>query len=322
MSVAEKARPRVEARHPPMPATSATGTVTSPSRTVVVLSSSVAGLAIVIAAVGLLWQNDGAAFSIPTYRGQIADIYGTGIYADDTLFVAGNNKASDLVTLFLGIPLLASALVLYRAGSFRGRLLLLGTLGYFVYIGASYSLGAVAYNELFLLYVAMFSAALFGLIATFFTFDRVTVDRHFATHPPRRWIGIFMVISAVVTLIVWVMEPVGSLVEGRLPKRLDVYSTLFTHAFDMAIIVPAAMIAGLLILRRSPQGYVVAFSLLILEAMLAPLIATATLVQIRLGIDFTTGEVVGPIVGFTTIAVAALWAICTILREAAPSRSL
>jgi hypothetical protein len=45
--------------------------------------------------------------------------------------------------------------VLYRRGSLRGRLLLIGILTYFLYVYASIAFGA-AYNALFLVYVGLF----------------------------------------------------------------------------------------------------------------------------------------------------------------------
>jgi hypothetical protein len=52
--------------------------------------------------------------------------------------------------LILGVPLLAVSVLLHLRGSLRGRFLLLGTLGFLLYVSAGYALGAVAYNEMFL----------------------------------------------------------------------------------------------------------------------------------------------------------------------------
>jgi hypothetical protein len=95
---------------------------------------------------------------------------------------------------------------------------------------------------------------------------------------------------------------------------------LFTHAFDIAVIVPAVIAAGVMILRGKAFGYVIAFSLLVLEALLLPLIAIATVVQIDLGIEFTPAEIVGPIAGFGVFAAGALAVIVAILRRVPPVR--
>lgn len=235
------------------------------------------------------------------------------MYRNDSLFVAGNNIGSDIVTVVLGLPTLTVATLRYRRGSPRGRLLLLGALGYVVYYSASYALGAVAYNELFLVYVAMFSASLFAFVTAFASVDPDTLA--VSEEIPRRRIGGFMIASGVVTLGVWLIDPIAAIATGTPPAALGTHTTLFTHALDIAVIVPAAVASGVLIMRRRRLGYVIAVSLLALEALLMPLIAVATIAQLRMGLSFTAGEVVGPIAGFSTIALLAIWVLITILRH-------
>jgi hypothetical protein len=285
------------------------------SRRVIALSLALGALAALVAVVGLLWEGTGGPTPVETIRGEAAELFGRGLYSDDTTFIAGNNRASDLVMLVAGLPLLAVSLHLYTKGSLRARLLLLGTQGFFLYVGASYALGGVAYNEMFLAYVALFSAGLFAFVVTFLSFT--TNDLRWAARPdlPRRLVGRFMIASGVVTFAIWVMDPVASLLSGDPPKTLDSYSTLFTHAFDLAVIVPGALVAGVMILRGRGFGYVVAFSLLVLEALLLPLIAIATYVQVDLGIHFEPGEIVAKIGGFSILAIVSVLAIVTVLRR-------
>jgi hypothetical protein len=70
-----------------------------------------------------------------------------------------------------------------------------------------------------------------------------------------------------------------------------------------------------LILRRDPLGYLLAFPLLVLEAFLAPMITAQTVSQLRAGVTFPAGQIVGPIGGFATIAVVAIWVIVILLRN-------
>jgi hypothetical protein len=51
------------------------------------------------------------------------------------------------------------------------------------------------------------------------------------------------------------------------------------------------------------------FSVHVLEAFLAPMIAAHTVSQLRAGVTFPFGQIVGPIGGFATIAVVAIWVI-------------
>jgi hypothetical protein len=285
------------------------------SNAVVGLSALIAVLALVAAGTGLFYGDGGSPFAFTSVRGQPVEIYGQGLYRYDTLFQGAGNKGTDMVTLFLGIPLLVLSVMLYRRGSLRGGLLLLGALTWFLYTYASYALGPVAYNELFLLYVALFSASLFALVLAFRSFDVRALRSHFSARLPRRGPAIFMFVSALVTLLVWLIAPITALVQGEPPERLDTYTTLFTNALDLAIIVPIVFLAGVLILRGDPLGYLIAFPLLILEAFLAPMIAAQTVSQLRAGVTFPPGQIVGPVGGFATIAVVAIWVIVVLLRN-------
>ncbi len=117
------------------------------------LSVLIAILSLIAAGFGLCWQTDGQPYQFQTLRGETVSIFGQGLYRYDTTSFAVQAQAQDLVTLGLGLPLLVSATFLYARGSLRGRLLLSGTLAYFLYTYTSYALG-VAYNPLFLIYVA------------------------------------------------------------------------------------------------------------------------------------------------------------------------
>lgn len=270
-------------------------------------------LGLLVAGVGLLLGGDADPVAVSSIRGEDVELYGRGLYEFDTVFHGANNRSTDLVTLLFGLPLLAVSLRWVLNGSTRGRLLLLGTLGFFVYGSVGYALGAVAYNDMFLIYVAYFSVSMFAFVATFASL--VPLQRLEVADLPRRGPGLFMLLSGVMVLAIWLMDPIGGLVEGGPPRGLDTYTTLFTHAFDMAVIAPAAIVAGVMILKRRWMGYVTAFSLLVLEALLMPIIALGTIFQIQLGVTFTPPEVVGPIAGFSVLAIAAIWVIVAVLRQ-------
>ena len=51
----------------------------------------------------------------------------------------------------------------------------------------------------------------------------------------------------------------------------------------------------------------------------APMIVAQTVSQLRAGVTFPPGQVVGPIGGFATIAVVAIWVIVVLLRNVSDS---
>lgn len=93
--------------------------------------------------------------------------------------------------------------------------------------------------------------------------------------------------------------------------------SLLIDVLDLGLITPATFIAGVLIWRRNPVGYLVAFALLVLEVMLTPMIATQTVSQLLAGIAFTPAEIIGPMIGFATLGLFALWVLLILLRHTA-----
>lgn len=272
--------------------------------------------AVVAAGAGLFWQAAGDVYTFTTLRGETAQIYGQGLYRYDTVFAGAGFKGQDAVVLFLGVPLLILSAVLSWRGAFTGHLLLLGALGYFLYVYASMALGA-AYNPLLLVYVVLFSASFFALVLTMTMIDLEQLAVRTAAGVPRRGLAIFMLVSGAVTLVVWGEPLVAALVQNTTPARLDTYTTMFTFALDLAIITPATWVAGGLLLRKNTLGYLVAVPLLVIIILLTPQIALSTVFQRAAGVPFTTGEMIGPISGFVVLGAVAIWLTVSLLRGVA-----
>jgi len=281
---------------------------------VVWLSCLIVLLALLATGAGVLWPHSGAPFPFTSVRGQEVAIYGQGLYRYDTLFTGAANRGTDVVTLICAIPLLAYATLRYWRGSVRGSLLLLGTLVYFLYVYGSYALG-IAFNPLFLVYIALFSASLFAFVLLFASIDRQRLTDHLAPDLPRRGVAIFMFFSGLATLAIWLQPLLNELTQNQLPAFVGSYSTKITDVLDLGIITPATFIAGTLIWRRDGLGYLVGFSLLVLEIMLTPMIVAQTVSQLLAGITFTLAEMIGPMIGFATLGLFALWVLWILLRN-------
>jgi hypothetical protein len=286
------------------------------SSTITWLSALIAVLALVAAGSGLFWQGEGDTFTFTTLRGETVEMYGRGLYRYDTLFTGAGNRGTDAITLLLGIPSLLLSLRLYRRGSLRGGLLLAGVIAYFLYVYASLALSA-AYNNLFLVYIVLFSASLFALLLAFASVNLQALPAHFSPRLPRLSVAVFMFASGLVTFVVWLGPLLSALLQDEPPHLLGSYTTKVTDVLDLGIITPATFAAGLLILRRAALGYLVALALLVLEVSLAPLIAVQTISQVSAGVSFSTGEIVGPMAGFVVLALLAIRFIVALLRNIA-----
>jgi hypothetical protein len=266
-----------------------------------------------VAAVGLLWRPSGDPVPVLTSRGQAVQLAGDGLYRYDTVFIAANNTAVDAVVLAFGVPLVVNAWRQYRDGSPRGTLLLAGALGYLLYVYANYALG-VAYNPLYLAYVTLLAASLFGFVAALNEMNRAALAAA-AEDPrvPHRSLAWFLLASAAVTAVAWLQPLVTALLHGTAPELLDVYTTTVTYSLDLAVITPAAALAGLLVRRRQPLGYLLAAPLLVTIVLLQT-ISLATALQVAAGISFSPAQVVGPIAGCGVLGAIGSWLLVRLLR--------
>jgi hypothetical protein len=274
-----------------------------------------AGVTMVAAGVAALLGLFGTAqpVSFTTVRGQPVDLFGSGLYRYDSVFSGAGNRGTDVVTLLIALPLLALAVLGCRRGSLRWQLVLTGALAYFLYVSASVAVGA-AFNQVFLVYVVVFGASLWGFILSIIGIDRTGLT-DVVRLGPRRPPAVLMIVSGVVTAVIWVGPVLVAQFTGTAPERLESYTTLVTVAIDCAVIAPAAIASGFLIWLRRVWGYLMAAPLLILLAMLAPLITAQTLSQLAAGVVLTPGEVVGPVSGFAILALAAVAVGWPLLRR-------
>ena len=251
-------------------------------------------LAAAAALAGLLIQGGEGPSVFTTLHGQAADIYGWGLYRLDTVFFAATFKGVDVITLLLSIPLMVVALVLYRRNLFRGGLLLLSSIPYFIYIGASMTFSA-AFNSAFLLYVALLSVSLYTFLTILNAFDPSVLSKHVLPGFPHRGLAIFLFVAGLGTFLLWLSELVGPILTGSAPANLGPYTTTFTHGFDSAIITPALVITGIFLLQRKPAGYLFTAPLLVLCAQIGFTVIAATISQTLAGIIFPIGVYIGMI---------------------------
>jgi hypothetical protein len=251
-------------------------------------------LALIASGIGLFSQGGTGLHSFTTLHGQIVELYGNGVYQNDSRLIASGFQGADAVAIFIGLPLLIGSFIVYRSGSLRAKLFMAGMVCYFLYIGVSMTFSA-AFNQLFLVYTALFSVSLFTLITTLTSIDLPFLSEQVAPTFPRRGTAIFLFVAGLGTLMVWLSDLVGPLLNGTAPTNLGPYTTMFTHGLDSAVITPAAVLAGVSLLQRRSLGYLLTPPLLIMCVLNGINVIAATISQTMAGIIFSPGVYVGMI---------------------------
>lgn len=258
-------------------------------RYVLVLSLLIALLAAFAAGIGVL-PGEGEPFPFTTLHGETVMIHGRGIYAFDSVSGAAQVSAGDAVTLALGIPLLLVSAWLAGRGSLRGRLLLAGVLGYFLYTYVSIVFLA-AYNNLFLVYTALFSLSLFALIGALASFDLAELAARFHRPAARLPVAVFLFLLAGFLLLNWVGNLIlPSLLSGQPPVLLESYTTLVIQALDLGLVVPVAILTGVLLLKRNPLGTLLASVVLVKGFMMSAAISAMIVGMLRAGVEVSPVE--------------------------------
>jgi hypothetical protein len=237
------------------------------SRAITILSLVIAGLAAVAASMGIFSTGGPGEFTHVSVRGEEVLIWGRGLYKHMSAELAPQGIAQDVVTLGVGVPLLLASLFWARRGSLRGRLLLTGTLGYFMVTYIFY-LVMGAYNQLFLVYVVLAGSTFYAFTLAMMSFDPDRVSDALETRAPRRFVGVFLIVNALAIAVMWLGIVVPPAIEGKIPLEVEHFTTLIVQGLDLSILLPASLIAGVLLLRKQPFGYLLASVYIVFLAIL------------------------------------------------------
>jgi hypothetical protein len=262
-------------------------------------------LALLTTCIGLFTPSEGSRMIDQTVRGENIEVWGQGFYKYDTPVGATGFTAADVITLLLAIPLLVISFVMYRRGSLKGGLLLSGTLSYFLYNYTSMGFGA-AYNNMFLAYTLIFSASLYGLILALLSFDLETLPSRFGPRLPRKGIGIFLIVSGIILSLIWlVLTIIPALLASKAPPEAYYYTTFTTGIIDIGMVAPALILAGVLIRRGTPFGYLLASTMLIFTCVLGANLTAGGILQVTNGV-ITAGQAMAFTVPFVILSMIAV----------------
>ena len=159
-----------------------------------------------------------------------------------------------MINLFIGLPLLAVAIILSQRDSLRGRLFLAGLLFYFFYVYLML-MTMDAFNFMFLVYVAIFGLHRGRLLYEFTKDETARLPEQVSQVFPRGWFAGFAFTFSAVLLFLWLGRILPMMSSGKFSPELAGLTTMTSQGFDLGMLVPLGISTGVLLLRRSPLAY-------------------------------------------------------------------
>lgn len=102
------------------------------------------------------------------------------------------------------------------------------------------------------------SANFFALTMALMSFDLEDLSSCFNPKLAVNFIGGFLIFMAVVIGLMWTGMIIPPLMNDTVPLGLEHYTTLVIQALDLGFVVPTAILAGVLLIRRKSFGYLLA----------------------------------------------------------------
>lgn len=241
----------------------------------------------------------------------LAGLFWPGAYARETAAWAVQGVGQDAANLPIVGMLLWSAAVLRVRSSLPALCVWLGGLVYLVYAFAIYAF-AVHFGALFLAYVAVLGLSFHALAGTLAGLDVAAASARLRDSSGQKGASILLVFVAVAFAGLWLSEDVPHVLSNTPPPSLDETGLWVNpvHVLDLAIVLPAMVVVGVLLRRRRPWGLFLAPVLLVFSAMMGTAILALFAVSAARGLP-----VAAPAVGLVGAIVAlSVWTAWRLLR--------
>lgn len=207
-----------------------------------------------------LWLS--VPIAIAAIAASLAGLLVPSTYEAETTNWAAQGAGQDVVNLLIYPLLLALAWRAVR-GSVVAFLSWVGLSAYSAYSYLLYA-GYVHFNGLFPIYLLAFGLSTYALVAGLALLDPVQLRGAFSPAAPARWVGTVLVVLGGMFALLWLSEIVPAVAAGTTPEAI-VIAGLPTNpvwVLDLGIVLPAMILAGLLLRRDRPLGWLLAIPLL------------------------------------------------------------
>ncbi|MDD6480730.1 MAG: hypothetical protein PUF65_00430 [Lachnospiraceae bacterium] len=250
---------------------------------------------------GIFSMNFEHAHDFVNQYGHTVKIFGYGIYANDSYFKAPISIGTDFCILFVLVPLFLYTYVQYRKkGDVISEIKLISVYAVAFYYGASIAFG-VTYNQIFLVYVVLFTCSLFGM---FVHIKRVRIQQKITV---TRGLSVFLIVAGIALIVAWMPDIISSLITGETLPLIGVYTTEITYVLDMGIISPLCFVCLYLLKKKEGLGVVLLSILLKLCIIVGIMVIPQTVCQVLSGIEMELPVLATKVLSFVALGGFALY---------------
>lgn len=250
---------------------------------------------------GIFSMNFEHAHDFVNQYGHTVKIFGYGIYANDSYFKAPISIGTDYCILFMLVPLFLYTYVQYRKkGDVISEMKLISVYAVAFYYGASIAFG-VTYNQIFLVYVVLFTCSLFGM---FVHIKRVRIQQKITV---TRGVSVFLIVAGIALIVAWMPDIISSLITGETLPLIGVYTTEITYVLDMGIISPLCFVCLYLLKKKEGLGVVLLSILLKLCIIVGIMVIPQTVCQVLSGIEMELPVLATKVLSFVALGGFALY---------------
>lgn len=234
-------------------------------------------------------------------------------YASLTPVFLPQALAQDVANLAVTAPAWIVLGILSLRGSNRAFLLWLGVMVFTIYNYVIYTF-SIPFGPLFLVWVAVLGLSIYAFIGGITSIRHEGIQSQYQKRGAVVTTAWALIIAAVLFGLLWLSEDIPALIAGTAPQStVDMnLPTNPVHILDLAFFLPAAIVTGILLLKKQPLGFTAA------PAMILFLILTGIPILITPAVQAARGEtaawsVAVPIGSLTVLLLALLmWLVSTI----------
>jgi|GEM_PF-1505116 len=176
-----------------------------------------------------------------------------------TAVMNGSARGTALVVLVAAVPILMGLTLLTGRSVLRGQIARVGVAAFLTYNAVMFLLGT-PFNQLFLIYAAMFALGVASIILTVREIDLDTLPARFSAALPSRGIAAYILVIVALNASAWLRNVVPAVLSSTPPAWLNGtgLTTNPVYVQDLSFWLPLMSVGAVLLWRRHAWGFLLA----------------------------------------------------------------